>query len=136
LGIEPDLYGGRVNAFKLFKNMLNENGVIVFSEPVWTKKPVAPEILKSLCCKNESFLTRDEVDQLMKTLELEQLGSFVSSKEDWELYVRSPKIVIKEIMEKKNELAAEARVFLEAFKTEYEAAGKHWDNVLWVVKPK
>lgn len=135
LGIESDLYGGKAKAFGLFKSMLKEGGIIIFSEPVWRKRPVEPQILKSFRCTNESFLTMAEMDKLMRDNGLKQLEYFVASKEDWELYARAPILGLQEIIKSNNELAIEAESMLENFRTEYTAAGKHWDNVLWVLKP-
>jgi SAM-dependent methyltransferase len=136
LGIESELYGGRANAFKLFKNMLKEGGVIIFAEPIWRRKPVAPHILKSLRCSNDSFLTMPDLKKLIRDSKLKQIGCFVGSKEDWELYVRAPILGLQEIIVNKKEHASEAPAMLEGFKTEHAAAGKHWDNVLWVLKPQ
>jgi len=133
LGIEPELYGGRECAFKLFRSIMNEGGVLLYTEPVWKTRPVAPRILKALCSREDSFLTLSEMQQLMRDLKFQELGHFVSSKEDWDLYVRPAIGGLQEILANK-ELASEARVLLEGFKTEYEAAGQHWDVVMWVAK--
>jgi SAM-dependent methyltransferase len=135
LGIESDLYGGRASAFRFFKDILKEGGIVIFSEPVWKKKPVEPRILKRLRCSNDSFLTMKEMDELIKDSGLEQLGCFVASKTDWELYVQSPILGLKEIIRARKEQAPEAKVMLEGFKTENTAAGEHWDIALWVLKP-
>jgi cyclopropane fatty-acyl-phospholipid synthase-like methyltransferase len=42
LGIEPGLYGGREAAFNMFHSILNEGGVLLYAEAVWTKRPVNP----------------------------------------------------------------------------------------------
>ncbi len=135
LGIESDLYGGREKAFKFFKNILKNDGVIIFSQPVWKKKPVPTKILRGLNCNNQSFLTLMEMNELILDSGLEQLGCFVSSKEDWELYVRSPIRSLQEMITNMKEPIAETKAMLEDFKTEHDAAGKYWDNVLWVLKP-
>jgi hypothetical protein len=76
------------------------------------------------------------MQQLMRDLRFRELGHFVSSKEDWDLYVRPAIRRLQEILANKKELASEARVLLEGFKTEYEAAGQQWDVVMWVAKPQ
>ena len=61
-------------------------------------------------------------------------GSFVSSKEDWEFYIKPIYIAMQEIIESKSKLAKEAQKILDSFKAEYEAVGKYWDMILWVIK--
>ena len=136
MGIEPEVYGGRDRAFNFFRSMLREDGVLLYAEPVWTARSVPNEILKALCSREDSFLTIPETQQLMQKLKFKELGHFVSSKNDWDLYVRPPIIGLHEIMENKKELVAGAQIFLEDFKMEFEAAGQHWDMVLWVAKPQ
>ncbi len=134
LGVGTDVYGGKQAAFDAFRSMLKPGGVVFFSEPVWTAKPVRPRVLQALRCINDTFLTMAETRQLWQNLKLEELGCFVSSKEEWELYVRAPLRSLKEMI-LKPELAAEASGFLEGFRMEHEAAGRDWDDVLWVVRP-
>jgi cyclopropane fatty-acyl-phospholipid synthase-like methyltransferase len=135
LGIEPEVYGGRESAFKLFRSIMNDDGVLLYTEPVWKTRPVAPQILKALCSSEGSFLTLSEMRQLMRDLKFQELSYFVSSKEDWDLYVRPAIRGLQDMLTNKKELASEARVLLEGFKMEYEAADQHWDVVMWVVKP-
>jgi 2-polyprenyl-3-methyl-5-hydroxy-6-metoxy-1,4-benzoquinol methylase len=134
LGVGTDVYGGKQAAFDVFRNMLKPGGAILFSEPIWTAKPVPPPVLQALRCTNDTFLTMTETRQLWRHLKLEELGCFVASKEDWELYVRAPLRSLKEMI-LQPELVAEASGFLEDFRMEHEAAGRDWDDVLWVVKP-
>ncbi len=109
--------------------------MIFFSEPVWAKRPVPAEILNLLRCTEEVFLTADETRKLLQRLSLQDLGHFVASKEDWALYVGAPQIGLHDLMQNAA-LATEARAFIEDFKTEHSAAGVHWDDILWVIKPK
>jgi hypothetical protein len=62
------------------------------------------------------------------------LGHFVSSKEDWELYVRPVYTAMYEIIESKSELADEAQEVINGHKAEFGAVGKHWNMVLWVAE--
>jgi cyclopropane fatty-acyl-phospholipid synthase-like methyltransferase len=136
LGIEPALYGGREAAFKLFRSILNRGGVVVlYTEPVWKKRPVAHHILKTLCSQEDSFLTIPEMQQLIRNLKFQELGHFVSSKDDWDLYVRPPIRALHELIQVKREPADELQAMLDGFKMEYEAAGRDWDVALWVLKP-
>jgi SAM-dependent methyltransferase len=135
LGIEPELYGGREAAFKLFRSMLNRGGFVLYTEPVWKKRPVAPHILKTLCSCEDSFLTIAEMQQLILNLNFQELGHFVSSKDDWDLYVRPPIRALHEMIQAKKEPAAKLQALLDGFKMEHEAAGRDWDVAFWVLKP-
>jgi cyclopropane fatty-acyl-phospholipid synthase-like methyltransferase len=135
LGIEPEIYGGREAAFKFFRNILKESGVLLYAEPVWKKRPVPPEVLKALCSKEDSFITVSETQQLIQKANYMELGHFVSTKEDWDAYVRAPIRGLQELIERNTKFASEAKVLLDDFRMEYEAAGRDWDVVLWVIKP-
>jgi cyclopropane fatty-acyl-phospholipid synthase-like methyltransferase len=135
LGIESEVYGGREAAFKFFRNTLKEGGVLLYTEPVWNKRPVPSEVLGALCSKEDSFLTVPETQQLIQKAGYSELGHYVSTKEDWDVYVRSPTRVLQELIEHNTTFAADAKVMLEDFKMEFEAAGRDWDVVLWVLKP-
>lgn len=135
LGIEPEVYGGRETAFKFFQNTLKESGVLLYTEPVWKKRPIPSEVLKALCSKEDSFLTLAETQQLIQKAGFAELGHFISTKEDWDVYIRSPIRGLQELIEHNTPFAADAKVLLEDFKMEYEAAGRDWDVVLWVLKP-
>ncbi len=134
LGVGTDVYGGKQAAFDAFRSMLKPEGIIFFSEPSWTTKPVPPRVLQALRCTNDTFLTMAETRQLWRNLKLKELCCFVASEEDWELYVRAPLLSLKEMI-LKPEFATESSDFLEDFRVEHEIAGRNWDNVLWVVKP-
>ncbi len=135
LGIEPEVYGGREAAFKFFRNTLKEGGVLLYTEPVWKKRPMSAEVLKALCSKEDSFLTVPETQQLIQKANYMELGHFVSTKEDWDVYVRAPIRGLQELIERNTKFADQAKVMLDGFRMEYEAAGRDWDVVLWVLKP-
>jgi hypothetical protein len=134
LGLDTTIYGDRCKALNYFKNLIEKDGVLIVAEPVWLKKPVPAEVLKALGVGEDSFITLPEMQKLLQELGFQELGHFVSSKEDWELYVRPVYVALREIIEEKRELAAEAQGILDGFKAEYDAAGKFWDMVLWVLK--
>lgn len=135
LGIEPEVYGGRDVAFKFFRNILKEGGILLYTEPVWRKRPVPPEVLKALCSKEASFLTIAETQQLIQKAGYIELGHFISSKEDWDVYVQSPIRGLQELIERNTAFATDAKIMLEDFKMEYDAANRDWDVVMWVLKP-
>jgi cyclopropane fatty-acyl-phospholipid synthase-like methyltransferase len=135
LGITP-VYGSVKDALKTFKTMLHTDGVLILAEPVWLAKPVSSGVLKALGEAEDSFPTKPEMQRLMEESRFQVLGHFVSSKEDWELYVRPTYITMQEIIESKSELAEEAQRVMNGFKTEYDAVGQHWDMVLWVAKAR
>lgn len=130
------MFGGWSSAFKFFRSLLKDDGVVLYGEPVWTNRPVKPEVLCSLQCKEDTFLTLPETRRQLSDLNLQELGLFVVSKEDWELYVRPPIIALQEIIKNKPDLATEAQAFLAGFRMEHEAAGRDWETVLWLLKPK
>jgi hypothetical protein len=134
LGIEPELYGGREAAFKLFRGILNEGGVVLYAEPIWTKRPVNSQVLKVFGFPEEVFLTVPEMQQLIQKVNFQELAHFVSSKDDWDLYARPPIRALQEMVNKKEHVGA-AQAMLGGFKMEFEAAGRDWNDALWVLKP-
>jgi hypothetical protein len=97
-------------------------------------KPVSSEVLKALGEAEDSLLTEAGMRQLIDESGFQVLGHFVSSKEDWELYVRPIYTAMHRIIESKSELADEARKVMNGFKTEYDAVGQHLNMLLWVAK--
>jgi hypothetical protein len=85
-------------------------------------------------CPEEYFLTIPEMQQLLQKSSWAVLGQFVSSKDDWDLYVRPP---IRELQDRvaKKGYPDVAHLMLESFRLECEAAGRDWNVVLWVLKP-
>lgn len=133
LGI-AQIYGSNGDALRVFKTMLHKNGVLVLAEPVWLAKPVSSKVLKALGEAEDSFLTKPEMQELLRESGFQELGNFVSSKEDWEIYTRPTYIAMQEIIESKSELAEQAQGVINSFRAEYDAAGQHWNMVLWVAK--
>ena len=133
LGI-AQVYGENRDALKIFKTVLHRDGILILAEPVWLAKPVSSKVLKALGLAEDSLLTEAEMRQLMGESGFQVLGHFVSSKEDWELYVRPVYTAMHEITESKSELADEARKVMNGFKAEYDAVGQHWNMLLWVAK--
>jgi len=133
LGI-VQVYGNISNALKTFKTMLHKDGVLILAEPVWLAKPVSLEVLKALGEAEDSFLTEFETQRLLEDSGFHVLGHFVSSKEDWALYVRPVYFAMHEIIKSESELADEAQRVMNGFKAEYDAAGQHWNMILWVAK--
>ena len=133
LGIAK-VYGDINSALRMFKTLLDKDGVLILAEPVWLSKPVSSEVLKALGEAENCFPTRSEMQQLMEESRFRVLGHFASSKEDWELYVRPIYIAMHEIIESKNHLTEEAQGVIDGFKAEYNAAGQQWDMILWVAK--
>jgi len=133
LGI-AQVYGSNGDALRVFKTMLRKNGVLVLAEPVWLAKPVSSKVLKALGEAEDSFLTKPEMQKLLRESGFQELGNFVSSKEDWEIYIRPIYIAMREIIESKSKLAEEAQRVINGFKAEYDAVGQHWNMVLWVAK--
>jgi cyclopropane fatty-acyl-phospholipid synthase-like methyltransferase len=135
LGVEPELYGGREAAFKLFRSVLNEGGAVLYTEPVWTKRPVNPQVLKAFGFREEIFLTIPEMQQLLNKVCFQEVAHFVSSKDDWDLYGRPPKMALQQMLTEKKWPDSQLQMLLDSFQMEYEAAGRDWNVVLWVLKP-
>jgi cyclopropane fatty-acyl-phospholipid synthase-like methyltransferase len=133
LGI-AQVFGDISGALRFFRTALNKNGVLVLAEPVWLVKPISSEVLKALGETEDSLPTESETQQSIEASGFRVLGHFVSSKEDWELYVRPIYTIMHEIIENKRELAEEARKVMNGFKAEYDAVSRYWDMFLWVVK--
>jgi SAM-dependent methyltransferase len=133
LGI-AQAYGKNSDALKIFKTMLRKDGILVLAEPVWLAKPVSLEVLRALGEAEDSLLTEAGMRQLMDESGFQVLGHFVSSKEDWELYVRPVYTAMHGIIESKSEFADEARKVMNGFKAEYDAVGQHLNMFLWVAK--
>jgi SAM-dependent methyltransferase len=133
LGI-AHVYGGISDALRFFRTILDKDGILILAEPVWLVKPVSSEVLKALGETEDDLLTKVEMQHLMGDFGFQVLGHFVSSKEDWELYVSPVYIAMREIIESEGELAEEAQAVMNGFKAEYDAVGQHWDMILWVVK--
>lgn len=135
LGI-AQVYGSNSDALRVFKTMLHKDGALVLAEPVWLVKPVSVKVLKALGEAEDSFLTKPEMQELLRKSEFQELGNFVSSKEDWEIYIRPTYIAMQEIIESKSKLAEEAQEVINGFRAEHDAVGQHWNMVLWVVKSR
>jgi SAM-dependent methyltransferase len=134
LGLDVSIYGDRRKALHCFKTLMKKDGVLIVAEPVWLKKPVPAHVLKALGVGEESFITLPEMQKLLPELGFQELGHFVSSKEDWELYIRPVYVALNEIIKEKPALAAEAQGILDGFKAEYDSAGQYWNMALWALK--
>jgi cyclopropane fatty-acyl-phospholipid synthase-like methyltransferase len=135
LGFDVSIYSGRTQALNRFRNMLKSGGIIILTEPVWAKKRVPPRILKALNVEQEDFITLEEMQQLLSQQGFEEIRHSVSTKEDWETYVRPIFITMQEFIKSNPDRKQDAKAVIDGFKAEYEAAGKHWDVALWVLKP-
>lgn len=134
LGFDVSIYGGRTQALNRLKGMLKSGGVIILTEPFWTKKPVPPKIPKALGITQESFITIPEMQLLLSKQGFEEIWHSASTKEDWETYVRPIFITMQEFMKSNPDRKQDAQTVIDGFKAEYDAAGKYWGVVLWVLK--
>jgi len=135
LGLDLNgIYGGRNQALLCFKSMLKCGGTLILAEPVWLKKRVPRKVLMGLGVKEGDFVTLPVMRQLFTGLGFEETGHFLSSKEDWELYVRPLFISLEETMKETPELACEAQNCIDGFRTECDAAGEFWNMALWVLR--
>jgi ubiquinone/menaquinone biosynthesis C-methylase UbiE len=127
-------FGNIHDALKKLQTMLLKGGFLIFAEPVWLAEDIPLEVLGNLDATEEDFLTKFEVQQVMKRCGFRVKGSFDSSKEDWELYIRPVNYAMSEVIESTGELAEEAQTVIRSFKAEYDAVNQYWNMVLWVVE--
>jgi hypothetical protein len=74
------------------------------------------------------------MERLLEDHNFEVRGSYVSTKEDWEYYIRPINVTMREIMKNQPELLSECQAVINSFQAEYHSAGKYWDMILWVAK--
>ena len=133
LGV-AEVYGAIDAALKEFRKMLPTEGFLILAEPVWLVKPVPNHVQKRLGTPEKNFSTKPEMERLFNDFDFEVLGSYVSSKEDWECYIRPVNVAMLELMESNPEIAAECQEVIDGFEAEYQAVKKHWNMVLWVAR--
>jgi len=127
-------FGNIRDALKKLQTMLLKGGVLIFAEPVWLAKDVPLEVLENLDATEQDFLTKSELRQVMEECGFHVKGSYDSSKEDWELYIRPVNYAMSEVIESTSELAEEAQTVIKSFKAEYDAVNQYWNMVLWVAE--
>jgi cyclopropane fatty-acyl-phospholipid synthase-like methyltransferase len=136
LGFDVSIYGGRTQALDRFRSMLKSGGTVILTEPVWTKKPVPPRIPKALRVKQDDFITVEAMQRLLSQQGFEEVWHAVSTKEDWEAYVRPIFVTMQEYINSNPEREQDVQAVINGFKAEYDFAGKDWNVVLWMLKQK
>ncbi len=116
--------------FKQLRTMLCEGGFLMLAEPISLTKDVPLDILESLNVAREDFLTKDELQQVMEQSGFQAKGSFDSSKEDWEFYIRPVNYAMSEVIRSTSKLTEEAQMVIKHF----NAVNQYWNMVLWVAK--
>ncbi len=135
LGFDVSIYGGRTQSLDRFKNMLKCGGVVILTEPVWVNKPVPPQTLNALRVEQDLFITIEEMEQLLSQQGFEEVWHAVSTKEDWEAYVRPIFVTMQEYVKRNPDRKQDVEAAIDGFRAEYDEAGKNWDVVLWILKP-
>ena len=128
------VYGAIRAAIKEFRKMLRNGGFLILGEPVWLVKPVPQDVQETLKEPERNLGTKHEMDCLLNELNFEVLRFYVSSKEDWECYIRPVNVAMLELMESHPELATECKEVIDNFEAEYQAAKRYLDMVLWVAR--
>jgi len=128
------VYGTIRVAIKKFKSMLRNGGFLILGEPVWLVKPVPQNVQETLKEPEQNLGTKHEIDYLLSELNFEVLKFYVSSKEDWECYIRPVNVVMLELMESNPKLSTECKEIIDDFEAEYQAAKRYLDMVLWVAR--
>jgi cyclopropane fatty-acyl-phospholipid synthase-like methyltransferase len=135
LGIgTAEIYGTAETALENFRLMLKTGGFLLLAEPVWLIKKVPKKVQKALGTPEENLCTKVEMERILKDHNFEVRVSFVSTKEDWEYYIRPVNVAMREMMKSQPELLSECQTVISGFQAEYQAAGKDWDMLLWVAK--
>ncbi len=129
-----EIYGTAKTALENFRLMLKTGGFLLLAEPVWLIKKVPEEVQKALGTSEEGLCTKVEMERLLKDHNFEVRGSYVSTKEDWEYYMKPVNVAMRETMKNQPELLSECQAVIDGFQAEYQAAGKYWDMLLWVAK--
>jgi len=129
-----EIYGTAETALENFRLMLKTGGFLLLAEPVWLIKKVPKKVQKTLGTPEEDLCTKVEMEHLLKDHNFEVRGSYVSTKEDWEYYIRPVNVAMREMMKSQPELLSECQAVINGFQAEYQAAGKDWDMLLWIAK--
>ncbi|UCH37756.1 MAG: class I SAM-dependent methyltransferase [Candidatus Bathyarchaeota archaeon] len=116
------------------KTMVRRGGFIIFAEPVWLLKPIPSDVLEGLGISEDSFRTQPAFQKIVEELGFQVKGCFLSSKEDWELYITPLNQALREFVENEGNLATEADRMMKGFKAEYDAVGQYWNMALWVLQ--
>ena len=135
LGCDVSIYGGRTQALNCFNSMLKSGGVIILTEPIWTRKPVSPKIPKALNVAQESFITLQEMQRLLMQQGFKEVWHAISTKTDWEIYVRPIFVTMQDFIKNNPDRDQDAQAVINGFKAEYDTACRHWNVALWVLKP-
>ena len=133
LGAE-NIFGSIPKALKQLREMLHSDGILFFAEPIMLVKDVPIEVRENLGVVEEQFMTKSAFLNMIENSGFQVKGSFVSSKEDWELYIHPVNWAMNEIMKSSSELVEEARMVIKNFKAEYDAVDQYWNMILWVAK--
>jgi len=132
LGI-AQIYGTVRDGLCHLKSMLRKDGFLIFAEPIWLVEPMPSEVLESLNVARDHFLSQSEFQKLTIELGFQIKGCFISTKEDWELYIKPVTLALREAIETKDKLTKEAELMMNSFKAEYNAVGHYWNMALWVL---
>jgi hypothetical protein len=107
---------------------------LIFAEPIWLVTPLPSEVLEGLNVAEDHFLTQSAFQNAIEELGFQVKGCFLSTKEDWELYIHPVNQALREIIENKENLTNEAELMMKGFKAECDAVGQYWNMALWVLQ--
>lgn len=129
-----EVYGTAKTALESFSPMLRNGGSLILAEAVWLIKPVPEKTQKALGTPERSLTTKAEMERLLEDCNFKLQGYYVSTKEDWEYYIKPVHVAMHEITRSQPNLLKESQTIIDSFQAEYDAAGKCCDMVLWVAK--
>ena len=129
-----EVYGCIINALDTFQQMTKSAGFLVLSEPVWLRKPVPECVQKELGVLETNLYTEIEMNRRLEECGYMVLKTFVSTKEDWEFYLKPIEIALHELARTQPKLSLDSQILMKGFQSWYQAAGIHWDMLLWVAR--
>lgn len=128
------IYQNLRNGLRHLKTMVRSSGFMMFAEPIWLQKSIPSDVLEGLGISEGSFRTQSAFQKMIEEVGFQVKGCFLSSKEDWELYINPVNQALRELVENKGNLATEAERMMKGFKAEYDAVGRYWNMALWILR--
>ncbi len=129
-----EVYGSIMVPLETFKQMLKPDGFLVLAEPVWLSQPVPKGVQKDLGLTEEELCSETKMNRILEDCGYELIRFIVSTREDWEFYVRPIYVSMKELARNRPELSNDSQALMKGFQAWYEAAGIYWDMCLWVAR--
>jgi 2-polyprenyl-3-methyl-5-hydroxy-6-metoxy-1,4-benzoquinol methylase len=131
-----EVYGSIITALNTFRQMTKSAGFLVLAEPVWLKEPVPERVQKELGVPEANLCTEAEMNRMLEDCGYAVLKTFVSTKEDWEFYLKPIETALHELAHTQPKLSTECQTMMQGFQAWYQAAEIHWNMLLWVARTR